>query len=49
MILENNVATISFVAGEGTDDLIEKYNKLLNELDCSDGALIMVDIFRKPL
>ncbi|NLL30746.1 MAG: PTS mannose transporter subunit IID [Clostridiales bacterium] len=42
---QKNVATISFVAGEGTDDLIEKYNKLLNELDCSDGALIMVDIF----
>lgn len=42
---QKNVATVSFVTGEGTDDLIEKYNKLLNELDCSDGALIMVDIF----
>ena len=42
---QENVGTVTFKPGEGVDNLIEKYNKLINELDCTDGVLFMVDLF----
>lgn len=42
---QNNVGAVTFKPGEGTDTLLSKYNKLINELDCSDGVLFMVDLF----
>ena len=42
---QENVASVTFKPGEGIDNLVEKYNKLINELDCKDGVLFMVDLF----
>ncbi|MDT8718965.1 PTS mannose transporter subunit IID [Clostridium sp. 19966] len=42
---QENVATVTFETGEGTDDLIRKYNEKLNELDTSSGVIFMVDLF----
>jgi PTS system mannose-specific IIA component/PTS system mannose-specific IIB component len=42
---QENVGSVTFKPGEGIEDLIEKYNKLINELDCTDGVLFMVDLF----
>ena len=42
---QTNVGVVTFVPSEGTDNLIEKYNSLINELDCKDGILFMVDLF----
>lgn len=42
---QTNVGVVTFIPGEGTDDLVNKYNNLINELDCKDGVLFMVDLF----
>ncbi|BCZ46124.1 hypothetical protein psyc5s11_21910 [Clostridium gelidum] len=42
---QENVGTVTFKPGEGVENLLEKYNKLINELDCTDGVLFMVDLF----
>ena len=42
---QSNVGTVTFKPGEGTDDLVKKYADLINELDCSNGVLFMVDLF----
>lgn len=42
---QENVGIVTFKPGEGVNDLVEKYNKLINELDCTDGVLFMVDLF----
>jgi PTS system mannose-specific IIA component/PTS system mannose-specific IIB component len=43
---QTNVGVVTFNPGEGTDNLVEKYNNLINnELDCKDGVLFMVDLF----
>jgi PTS system mannose-specific IIA component/PTS system mannose-specific IIB component len=42
---QENVGAVTFKPGEGVDNLVEKYNKLINELDCTDGVLFMVDLF----
>ncbi|EKQ57801.1 MULTISPECIES: mannose/fructose/sorbose PTS transporter subunit IIA [unclassified Clostridium] len=43
---QTNVGIVTFKPGEGTDNLVEKYNNLINnELDCKDGVLFMVDLF----
>jgi PTS system mannose-specific IIA component len=42
---QKNVGTVTFKPGEGTDNLVEKYTNLINELDCKDGILFMVDLF----
>ena len=42
---QENVGTVTFNPGEGVDNLVEKYNNLINELDCTDGVLFMVDLF----
>ena len=42
---QKNVGVVTFKPGEGTDNLVDKYNNLINELDCTDGILFMVDLF----
>lgn len=42
---QTNVGVVTFKPGEGTDNLVDKYNTLINELDCTDGILFMVDLF----
>ena len=42
---QTNVAAVTFIPGEGTENLVDKYNTLINELDCTDGVLYMVDLF----
>ncbi|SFD06495.1 mannose/fructose/sorbose PTS transporter subunit IIA [Clostridium uliginosum] len=43
--IQENIGYVTFKPGEGTDDLVNKYNTLLGELDCTDGVLFMVDLF----
>jgi PTS system mannose-specific IIA component/PTS system mannose-specific IIB component len=42
---QENVGSVTFKPGEGVENLVEKYNQLMNTLDCSDGVLFMVDLF----
>ncbi len=42
---QENVGVVTFKPGEGTENLVEKYNNLINELNCEDGVLFMVDLF----
>lgn len=42
---QENVASVTFKPGEGVDNLVEKYNKVINDLDSKDGVLFMVDLF----
>jgi mannose PTS system EIIA component len=42
---QENVATITFEPGQNTEDLLNRYNEKLAELNCSDGVLFMVDLF----
>ena len=42
---QTNVGVVTFKPGEGTENLVDKYNTLINELDCTDGILFMVDLF----
>lgn len=42
---QENVGSVTFKTGEGIDNLIGKYNTLINKLDCKDGVLFMVDLF----
>ena len=42
---QENIGSVTFKPGEGIDGLVEKYNNLINELDCTDGVLFMVDLF----
>ena len=42
---QENVGSVTFKPGEGIDNLVEKYNNLINETDCKEGVLFMVDLF----
>ena len=42
---QENVGCITFKPGEGVENLVSKYNKLIEKLDCDDGVLFMVDLF----
>jgi PTS system mannose-specific IIA component len=42
---QENIASVAFKTGEGVEGLIEKYNNLIEKLDCTDGVLFMVDLF----
>ena len=42
---QENVGIVTFKPGEGIENLVEKYNKLISELDSADGVLFMVDLF----
>lgn len=40
-----NVKAVTLVPGEGADDLKQKYETALKELDTSDGAIFLNDLF----
>lgn len=42
---QENIGSITFKPGEGIDSLVEKYSSLIEELDCNDGVLFMVDLY----
>ncbi len=42
---QENIATITFLPGEGADDLMKKYEDAIKSLKCEDGVLFMVDLF----
>lgn len=42
---QEEIATVTFVPGEGLDDLIDKYNQTLNQMKNPTGVLFMIDIF----
>lgn len=42
---QENIGAITFKPGEGIETLVEKYNKLIEKLDSTNGVLFMVDLF----
>ncbi|HEY8804984.1 MAG TPA: mannose/fructose/sorbose PTS transporter subunit IIA [Clostridium sp.] len=42
---QENISTITFLPGEGADDLMKKYEEAIKSLQCEDGVLFMVDLF----
>ncbi|MCX7883469.1 MAG: mannose/fructose/sorbose PTS transporter subunit IIA [Caloramator sp.] len=42
---QENVATVTFEPGEGTEELVAKYENTIKSLDTKDGVLFMVDLF----
>ena len=42
---QKNVATITYLSGEGADDLMKKYEDVIKSLQCKAGVLFMVDLF----
>ena len=42
---QDNVVAITFLPGEGSDDLMKKYDDVMKSLKCDDGVLFMVDLF----
>ncbi|WP_297422233.1 mannose/fructose/sorbose PTS transporter subunit IIA [Clostridium sp.] len=42
---QENVGSVTFMPGEGLENLVEKYNNLIKELNSSDGVLFLVDLF----
>jgi len=42
---QENVATITYLPGEGADDLMKKYEDAIKPLQCEAGVLFMVDLF----
>lgn len=42
---QENISAVTFKPGEGIEDLVEKYNQLIEKLDSKDGVLFMVDLF----
>lgn len=42
---QENVIAVTFKPEEGLDDLAEKYQKAIKELDADDGVLFLVDLF----
>jgi PTS system mannose-specific IIA component len=42
---QDNLKYITFNPGEGLEELVVKYEKAIEELDCEDGLLVTVDLF----
>ncbi|ERK31789.1 PTS sugar transporter subunit IIA [Clostridium intestinale] len=42
---QENIQYVTFNPGESADDLINKYESIMRELDYEDGLLFMVDLF----
>lgn len=40
-----NLKTVTLVPGEGPEDLIAKYNKAIEEMDTTNGVIILNDLF----
>lgn len=43
--VKKNVGYVTFKPGEGTEELICKYQQEVSALNCTEGILFMVDIF----
>ena len=41
----NNAKAVTLMPGEGSEDIISKYEKALADLDCSDGVIFLNDLF----
>ena len=41
----DNIEAVTFMPGEGTEDLISKYNKSLEKFNNVNGTLFLVDLF----
>lgn len=41
----NNAKAVTLVPGEGSEDIVRKYETALAELDCSDGVVFLNDLF----
>lgn len=42
---QSNVDTVSLMPGEGIDDILEKYQAAMKNLDISKGLIFLVDVF----
>lgn len=42
---QENIQYVTFNPGDSADDLINKYESIMEELDYKDGLLFMVDLF----
>jgi len=42
---QQNIAAVTFKPGEGLEDLKNKYEQALKELETQDGVLFLVDLF----
>jgi mannose/fructose/sorbose-specific phosphotransferase system IIA component len=42
---QDNIKYITFNPGEGSEDLVAKYEAAIKELNCEDGLMVMVDLF----
>ena len=42
---QKNVRAVTLVPGEGPDDVVAKYEKAIEELDCAGGVLFLNDLF----
>jgi len=42
---QENLGVAAFEPGESMEDLAEKYEELMENLDCKDGVLFLVDLF----
>lgn len=42
---QDNIGYVEFFAGEGIETLVEKYEEQFNQLDTTDGILVLTDIF----
>ena len=41
----DNLTTVTLVPGEGPEDLMAKYNKAMEEMDTTNGVIILNDLF----
>lgn len=42
---QKNISSVTFEPGESVDDLVQKYEQKLKELNTTDGVLFLVDLF----
>lgn len=42
---QKNVRAVTLIPGEGPDDVVAKYEKAIDELDCEGGVLFLNDLF----
>lgn len=42
---QDNLKYVTFNPGESADDLVDKYKRMMKDLDYKDGLIFMVDLF----
>ena len=45
MVSQIILTTVTLVPGEGPEDLMAKYNKAMEEMDTTNGVIILNDLF----